>query len=776
MRALLIALIVIGAAPAVARAAQVDRPGLYRGGQPLPLVASDAEVDVVGPFADVVVRQTFRNPEASPIEAVYVFPLPADAAVSAMTIRTGERTITAHIARRDQARAAHEEAVAAGVAAALTEAERADVFTQAVAGIAAGATVTVELRWETRAVRRAGAWELVYPLVLAPRYVPGRPTGAPSVGVGRAVDTDRARDASVLTPPVRDDGGGAPIRLRIHLRGPVTGVDCPSHEVAIRPRGRGADLEIVDARGDHDAVVRWRGPATAAVLDPAGWIAVVVDAPAAPGPRRARDWFLVVDRSRSTEGDTDVLTRQAVAALLDRLSAGDRLAAVDAAGRVIAPLGPARAAALRLRAWLEAAPPSGAADLASGLTAARRLLDGAAGAPDAIVVVSDGLVANDAEVLAALAGAPARVFALGLGAAPNRWLLGALAARGGGGARFAGAGDDIAAIASAVVGHAAAPALAGIAIDWGALDAAEPAPARIGDLGAGDAAIVLARVATPRAARLHIRAAGVDRTVDVAATWDGVPLARQWASARIADLLAAGDAAAVQRLGLAHGVVTPYTALIAVGEDVIDRGGVRTSITVPVALPAGMRWQAVFGPGGEDVEAGDVLDGESIEIEGRAPVIDRAPTASVDTSEVVQGESIASAAGRRFAIGVALGGSADGELVGALTARLVIPVGDRLATGGEIAVLASPGRSAEDRLAVALLAALGRTGLLDGWLTLDVGLGVRAAADPGLGYAGAIRVGPGRAGGLLRWDGGLVLDGGGLAHRGALTLGLELRF
>ena len=45
----------------------------------LPLTAVDVDADVVGLFATVRMVQTFHNPHAQPIEAVYVFPLPTAA-------------------------------------------------------------------------------------------------------------------------------------------------------------------------------------------------------------------------------------------------------------------------------------------------------------------------------------------------------------------------------------------------------------------------------------------------------------------------------------------------------------------------------------------------------------------------------------------------------------------------------------------------------------------------------------------------------------------------
>jgi hypothetical protein len=53
------------------------------------------------------------------------------------------------------------------------------------------------------------------------------------------------------------------------------------------------------------------------------------------------------------------------------------------------------------------------------------------------------------------------------------------------------------------------------------------------------------------------------------------------------------DVAAVTRLALQFGLVSPYTSMVAIGDEVIVQGGTRRSVAVPVSVPAGMKWQAV---------------------------------------------------------------------------------------------------------------------------------------------------------------------------------------
>ena len=59
-------------------------------------------------------RQRFNNPFKKALEAIYVFPLPQNAAVSSMRITIGGRTITSVLKSRDEARKIYESLIAAG--------------------------------------------------------------------------------------------------------------------------------------------------------------------------------------------------------------------------------------------------------------------------------------------------------------------------------------------------------------------------------------------------------------------------------------------------------------------------------------------------------------------------------------------------------------------------------------------------------------------------------------------------------------------------------------
>ena len=86
------AFVVVALALAVSTAhASSARPmGLYPVGAstaPMPMLESKVDVIVRGPIVETVVTQRFINRSDRPTEATYIFPLPFDAAVSAMSTR-----------------------------------------------------------------------------------------------------------------------------------------------------------------------------------------------------------------------------------------------------------------------------------------------------------------------------------------------------------------------------------------------------------------------------------------------------------------------------------------------------------------------------------------------------------------------------------------------------------------------------------------------------------------------------------------------------------------
>jgi hypothetical protein len=475
--------------------------------------------------------------------------------------------------------------VRAGVAGALLDQERSDIFTQTVAAIPAKGAVSITLRFDTVARYQDGTWELVVPLVVAPRFVPGAATNRPTGGTGRAPDTDRAPDASRITPGGSPGAGGA-TEMTLEFTDKITDLVSPSHDLKVGPKST-----LIDPRTDHDAVIRWKSPVTAAGWveqgSDGGYAAIVVEAPAAPARRSPIRWTLVLDRSATSRGDAEAAARPLVRSLFQAMGASDRVA-VTGSDQINWGLAPDVARTVDDR-WSTM---PGAFDLTRVLQAARP-----EGSP--LLLISGALVADDRAAIAAAVKLGVPVHVIGVGPAPARSLLTQIAAATGGTVRFAITGDDIAALAKATLSDLASTP-APLTVTWGTLAAREVVPGALPRLGAGQAMLVLARV--PKAQSANGRARGELFAIDALPTARTIagqttnmgPLARRWARNRLDELLAQRvSAEIIATHAMRYGLVSPYTSMVAIGDEVVVQGGVRRSISVPVSVPAGMKWQQV---------------------------------------------------------------------------------------------------------------------------------------------------------------------------------------
>ncbi len=614
----------------------------------LPLQKTQVRARLIGVVARVEVQQTFNNPFTDPLEAVYVFPLPDDGAVSEMVIRSGDRTTRAHIATRQAARERYAQAKRRGSIAALLEQERPNVFTQTVANIEPGKDVVVRLVYDVPLHYDAGVYEFAYPMVVGPRYVPGKAIGAPPKGVGTAHDTDQVPDASRVTPPVRKPGArtGHDVTMVVTVDPgvPIQKIWSPTHGAEIHratkvsPTAMRVTLPPGERIPDKDFVVRYRlaqkGMVAAFMAqraDGQGYFSLLVEPPSAPPQGTGKEIVFVVDTSAAMSGEPLALAKRAVRYALKQLAPQDTFRVIRFAGSAAsleAAPQPADARQLRrARTWINGLSAGGPGELLAGLHEAFR---GSGSARLRVVVLlTAGLVANEAAVLAGIEkglDARTRLFAVGLGSSPNRYLLERAAAIGRGDALYVLDDESPDHAVERFYDRVRAPVLTDVSIDWNGLGVSDVVPARIPDLFAGQPVRVVGRmtgrvrgtivirgrrggkkVSQSVAVRLVPMSVGADSGGGENQTRAGAgrgALGRLWARARIAELAlaaarghSAGAVGEITRLGLAHGLVTPYTALVADEERVVSSGGAMKRFVVPVEMPEGISYEAVFESG-----------------------------------------------------------------------------------------------------------------------------------------------------------------------------------
>ena len=161
-----------------------------------PTLKTVVDFSVTGMIARATVKQFFRNPDATWKEGIYVFPLPEDAAVDHLRMHIGRRIIEGRIRERQQARREYETARKEGKRAGLVEQERPNIFTTSVANIGPHEEITVEIEYQQLVRYDNGSFSLRFPMVVAPRYIPGNEVIKGFSGTGRRRSPTHSCDPS----------------------------------------------------------------------------------------------------------------------------------------------------------------------------------------------------------------------------------------------------------------------------------------------------------------------------------------------------------------------------------------------------------------------------------------------------------------------------------------------------------------------------------------------------------------------------------------------------
>ncbi|XP_073669403.1 von Willebrand factor A domain-containing protein 5A-like isoform X2 [Paramisgurnus dabryanus] len=142
---------------------------------PVPLKSIIVEVQVKGHVAAVTSTLQYVNEEEHHLEALFVFPLPADAAVCHFSAKIGDQEIVAEVQERQTARDQYDDAVSSGQKAFLLEEseESSDVFRLSVGCLSPGQNADITITYITElSVQADHSLRFCLPAVLNPRYTP----------------------------------------------------------------------------------------------------------------------------------------------------------------------------------------------------------------------------------------------------------------------------------------------------------------------------------------------------------------------------------------------------------------------------------------------------------------------------------------------------------------------------------------------------------------------------------------------------------------------------
>jgi vault protein inter-alpha-trypsin-like protein/VWA domain-containing protein len=448
--------------------------GLFTKGQaPVPLTGVSIEAEISGVCARVAVAQSYVNREATPIEAVYVFPLDEGAAVCAFEAIVDDTVVVGEVKEREQAFRMYDDAMERGDGGFLLDEERPDVFQASVGNLPPGREALLKLTYVTELSVADGALRFSIPTTIAPRYAPVDDR----TGVGRP-------DSETLNPPKAwSVPYGLNISVRVAMPGGITRIDSPSHPVSVGMSGQVATVTLSQREVplDRDFVLN----VEAAGLDvPQAWIergddgaraVAIAFAPDLGQTQSASEVIFLVDRSGSMAGTSIEEVRNALQLCLRSMIPGCRFNIVGFGSRYETLFPASREyddASLKIASDHVA---SMEADLGGTeiLPALTLVLDQERHKQltRQVVVLTDGQVTNTDAVIGLVRqhAADTRVFTFGIGAGASHHLVRGVARAGGGSAELIYPGERIEPKVIRLFGRLLSPTLADVRVEWDGL-------------------------------------------------------------------------------------------------------------------------------------------------------------------------------------------------------------------------------------------------------------------------------------------------------------------
>ena len=589
---------------------------------PVPLKHTDVRADISGYIASVEVTQKFHNPYSEKIEAVYHFPLPQNAAITDFIMTIGERKIRGIIREREEAERIYHEARRQGYVASLLTQERANIFTQKVANIEPGKSIDVNIKYFNTLAYKDGWYEFVFPMVVGPRFnPPGMTDGIGAVARGKHGLSGQKTELQYLRPGERS-GHDIALRVNVDAGVPVEEVACSTHVIknqAVPPNKVSVTLSSMDSIPNKDFVLRYKvaGRTVKTALlthrdQRGGFFTLMLCPPENLKSlwRKPMELVFVLDCSGSMSGKPIAKAKAAIERALKRLGPGDTFQIIRFSNNA-SQLGPDPVPATRANvrkglAYLASLSGSGGTMMIEGIKAAldfphdpRRLR--------VVSFMTDGYIGNEAQMLAAVhdkLGA-SRIFSFGVGSSVNRYLLERMAKLGRGAVAYVGLDESGGRAVDLFYERISHPALSDITVNWGNMQVSDVYPREVPDLFVGRPVTIVGRFSGDSKTSIRIRGTAGDEkreivlpvnTADSSAMHKGI--APVWARIKIADLCdqATHDSdpelpERIKDVALEYGLMSQYTAFVAVDSLTRTTGDHGTTVSVPVPVPEGVRYE-----------------------------------------------------------------------------------------------------------------------------------------------------------------------------------------
>ncbi len=588
---------------------------------PLPLKHTDVKGQISGYIATVEVTQQFHNPYDEKIEAVYVFPLPQNAAVNEFIMIIGERKIRGIIRERREAERIYKEARKQGYVAALLTQERPNIFTQKVANIEPNKQIDVNIKYFNTLAYVDGWYEFVFPMVVGPRFnPPGYTDGVGAVAHSKTGISGQKTEVQYLKPGQRS-GHDISLAVDIDAGVEIEEITCSSHVIKnskITPERRTVKLSSLDSIPNKDFVLRYKvaGKTIKSALvthsdNRGGFFTLMLYPPENLSylKRAPMEMIFVLDCSGSMRGKPIKKAKDAITRALKQLQPDDTFQIIRFSNNA-SQLGPDPMPATpdnihRGLKYVESLEGSGGTMMIEGIKAALDFPHD----PKRFRLISfmtDGYIGNEAEILGEIHNrlGASRIFSFGVGPSVNRYLLDRIAKLGKGAVAYIGLDESAGEVVDLFYERISHPALVDVTIDWGNLKVTDVYPGTIPDLFVGRPVILTGRFEGKRNTTIRVTGKVGNLNQEIAIpvnlsdsdnTHTGI--ACVWARKKIETLANQTTydnnpelPEKIKQVALEYGLMSAYTAFIAVDSSRQTAGDHGTTVPVPVPVPYGVRY------------------------------------------------------------------------------------------------------------------------------------------------------------------------------------------
>ena len=401
--------------------------------QTFPLQNTSVTAKIAGNLSRVEVKQTFTNPNDKPLEAIYKFPLPDDAAVDDMEIRLGDRIVRGVIKKKEEAQQIYQQAKREGKTAGLLEQQKDNIFTQSLANIQPGEKVEVIIRYTNTLQFIGSDYEFTFPLVVAPRYGTDKisnsfnPLIAPAFADEVVKETRSGKDIDVN---IEIDAGVA-----------ISGVQSPNHAIAVQNINFTTKVVLAnkDIIPNQDLILRYRVAGTetqATVLTQsnqqgghfATYLIPAVDYESTEIV--PKDVVFLMDTSGSQRGAAIAQSKELMRQFISGLNENDTFNIIDFANSASKladkPLANTRENRSQALAYISKIDANGGTELMNGIKTVLNFPAVEDGRLRSIVLLSDGLIGADEEVIGRIRDElkPGnRLYSFGVGSSSNRFFV-----------------------------------------------------------------------------------------------------------------------------------------------------------------------------------------------------------------------------------------------------------------------------------------------------------------------------------------------------------------